>query len=129
MSAATQRTFGGTVSGSRRATPTISSTDGSDARAVIVLVPTFPVAPTTTTRMRHGYPGIPRLTPNPNQGEIDGRTDDTGGEAGRGDRPGAGGAGRHEEGGGTRRGRRHGRRAAAHARGGRGDRAPLHAAG
>src|SRR4051794_2611301 len=126
MSAATQRTFGNARSGFRRATPTISSTAGSPASAATVLVPTLPVAPATTTRMEHGYPGIRRRTPSK---ENDGRTHDTRGEAGRGDRSGAGGAGRHEEGRGPGGRRRDRRRAAADARGSRGDRAPRHRGG
>src|SRR4051794_37582554 len=51
MSAVTQRVLGSWRSGRRRATPTISSTAGSAPSARTTLVPMFPVAPTTTTRM------------------------------------------------------------------------------
>ena len=47
--ASTQLVFGGAQVGSRRASPTISSISWLSLRAWTVLVPTFPVAPVTTT--------------------------------------------------------------------------------
>ena len=58
-SARTQRVRGLCQSGSRRAMPTISSTRSSAARARSSAVPTLPVAPVTTIRMRSGLPASP----------------------------------------------------------------------
>jgi hypothetical protein len=49
MFASTQLVFAGVQEGARRATPTISSISGLSLNARTVLVPTFPVAPVTTT--------------------------------------------------------------------------------
>src|SRR3954453_1844357 len=54
-SAAVHSTFGTRSSGSRRATPSTDSTAGSAASARTRLVPTLPVAPTTTTRISGGF--------------------------------------------------------------------------
>src|SRR4051812_41824053 len=51
MSAAAQSVLAKLIDGSRRATPSTESTAGSCASACSTLVPTFPVAPTTTTRI------------------------------------------------------------------------------
>src|SRR4051794_11123670 len=51
MSAWTQRVFGSVSFGARRLMPTISSTAGSATSARSRAVPTFPLAPVTTTRM------------------------------------------------------------------------------
>src|SRR5215213_571438 len=48
-SASTQRVFGGSHAGRRRAMPTISSISPLAPRASTTLVPTLPVAPVTTT--------------------------------------------------------------------------------
>ena len=50
----TQRVFSISSSGSRRASPTISSTFGSLPSASTTLVPTLPVAPVITTRIPMG---------------------------------------------------------------------------
>ena len=46
--------------GGRRATPVMSVTAGSAASRRSTAVPTFPLAPTTTTRMQHDYPARER---------------------------------------------------------------------
>src|SRR5215207_5262223 len=51
MSACLHSVLGNFASGIRRASPRIESTSGSSASARSRLVPTFPLAPTTTTRM------------------------------------------------------------------------------
>jgi hypothetical protein len=56
MSATAQRVLGACQAGGRRAMPTTDSTAGSSPSDRTRLVPTFPVAPTTTTRMRPGFP-------------------------------------------------------------------------
>src|SRR4051794_11840042 len=56
MSAFCHVTFSRRASGARRATPTTSSTRSSRASASRRLVPAFPVAPMTTTRMPWRYP-------------------------------------------------------------------------
>src|SRR4051794_24752949 len=56
MSAAIQRVRGLRQSGARRAIPTISVTRSSRPSAVTTLVPTLPVAPVITTRMRRACP-------------------------------------------------------------------------
>ncbi len=48
-STAAHSVFGGDQSGIRRASPRTEPTSGSSARARTTLVPTFPVAPVTTT--------------------------------------------------------------------------------
>src|SRR5215207_3416024 len=48
--------FGACHAGGRRARPSTELTAGSSASDWTRLVPTFPVAPTTTTRMRSGFP-------------------------------------------------------------------------
>jgi hypothetical protein len=49
-------TFGYCPLGARRATPVTSCTRSSRARASSTLVPAFPLAPMTTTRMSRRYP-------------------------------------------------------------------------
>src|SRR3954449_9916134 len=56
MSAGAQSVFGKSIAGSRRATPSTESTAGSPVRACSTLVPTFPLAPTTTTLMKARLP-------------------------------------------------------------------------
>ena len=56
MSAAWKVVRANARSGARRATATISSTLGSASSDSSTLVPTFPVAPITTTRITHPYP-------------------------------------------------------------------------
>src|SRR5918995_6393459 len=60
MSAATYLVFGGCHGGVRRATPTTWSTCSSAANASSRDVPTFPVAPVTTTLMSSPPGGVPR---------------------------------------------------------------------
>src|SRR5829696_1985954 len=55
-SALIQRVLGGCHSGRRRATPTISSTVGSSARAAMRAVPTLPVAPVMVICMTLSFP-------------------------------------------------------------------------
>src|SRR5215211_3907708 len=55
-SAATHLVFGTSSCGRRRAMPTTDSTSESAASAASTLVPTFPLSPTTTIRMRIAYP-------------------------------------------------------------------------
>src|SRR5690606_33752067 len=56
-SAATNRTDGGqSTAGARRATATTSVTSGRRASSSTTLVPTLPVAPTTTMRTGRSYP-------------------------------------------------------------------------
>src|SRR3954447_24232145 len=56
MSALAHSAFGGCHSGILRAKPRIDSTSSARLSASIVLVPTFPLPPTTTTRMGLDYP-------------------------------------------------------------------------
>src|SRR5687767_13875457 len=56
MSACRHSVFGNDPFGIRRATPTTDSTSGSAASERRTLVPTLPLAPTTTTRMVGGLP-------------------------------------------------------------------------
>src|SRR3954447_26799323 len=58
-SAAAHSTFGSSREGRRRAIPRIESTSASSTRDDRTLVPTFPVAPTTTTLMAGQYPWAP----------------------------------------------------------------------
>src|SRR5215208_6511051 len=59
-SAVAQSTFGSDVLGDRLAIPRIESIAGSSARTRRSAQPTFPVAPTTTTRMRTTCPPTTR---------------------------------------------------------------------
>src|SRR5688500_11008061 len=61
MSAVRHWSFGSVRPGLRLATPTISETWGSAASALTTLVPAFPLAPVTTTRMPRRYPPGRRL--------------------------------------------------------------------
>src|ERR671922_2177517 len=56
MSADRHSVFGKRCRGVRRAMPSTDSTRGSAASARSTLVPTLPLAPTTTTRIRCGLP-------------------------------------------------------------------------
>src|SRR3954465_13047769 len=56
MSARANSTLGTARRGARRASPSTDSTRSSPASAPSRLVPTLPVAPTTTTRTRLGLP-------------------------------------------------------------------------
>src|SRR4051794_40129715 len=70
MSADRYSSFPGPGSaGARRATPTIDSTAGSASSARTTLVPTLPVAPRTTTRIRGRYPGSPTPMPPTTNGD------------------------------------------------------------
>src|SRR5205807_4357794 len=71
-SAGTKVAFPSARSGGRRATATTSSTRDSDASAPSRLVPTFPVAPTITTRMNLRYPGSERTKPTARKEPGDG---------------------------------------------------------
>ena len=57
MSRSSHVVFGPAAGGQRRASPTMSVTAESSASAARTLVPTFPVAPVTTTLMLGYYPG------------------------------------------------------------------------
>src|SRR5215217_1934463 len=66
-SASTQVVFEGVQAGRRRAMPTIRSISGSSPSARTTDVPTFPVAPVTTTLIEVQVPPRP---PAPNAGEA-----------------------------------------------------------
>ena len=59
MSADRHSTFGKTSRGSLRATPSTDSIRSSCASDASTLVPTFPVAPRTTTRIPAAFPPPP----------------------------------------------------------------------
>src|SRR4051812_29495563 len=58
MSARAHSTFGQGSLGARRAIPRTLSTWAASPRACRTLVPTFPVAPTTTTRISGALPAL-----------------------------------------------------------------------